>query len=67
MSASGYDGYTQFKVYIDLPSISNIVMKSDCLISEADLSCTATGNSGSATVLVNYIGTDVLTVTYFEI
>ncbi len=65
MSTSGFDGYSQFKVYIDLPSISNIVMKSDCIISEADLSCTASGNSGSATILIDYIGTDILTVTYF--
>lgn len=67
MSASGYDGYTQFKVIINLPSLSNINMQSGCLISEADLSCTASGNSASSTVYVNYDGDDVLTVTYFEI
>ena len=65
MSSSGYDGYTTFKVVINLPSLSNINMQSGCLISEEDLSCTASGNSASSTVFVTYTGSDVLTVTYF--
>jgi hypothetical protein len=41
-------------------------MQSGCHISEPDLSCTASG-SPTSNVYVTYTGSDVLTVTYFEI
>lgn len=63
--ASAYDGYSTFQVTITLPTMSNINLLSGCLISDPQLSCTASGGSSSTTVTVNYIGTSVMTVTYF--
>lgn len=64
-AASKYDGHSLFNVYIVLPSMSNINMLTGCSISDPMLSCTATGGSSSTTVTVSYIGTGVMTVTYF--
>lgn len=66
MSASAnYDGHSMFLVVIALPTLSNLNMQSGCLISDPNLSCTATGGSSSTSITVSYIGTGVMTVTYF--
>lgn len=46
--------------------MSNIAMQSGCIISDPLLTCTTTGGSSSMSITVTYIGTGVMTVTYFE-
>lgn len=62
-----YDGYSQFRVIITLPVTSNINMLSLCDISDPDLTCAASGGSSSITVTISYAGSNVITVTYFEL
>lgn len=67
-AANTYNGYTLFYVIITPVSITNLAFSSlttaQCVISDPNLSCSVSGGS-NAVVTINYIGTGIITVTYF--
>lgn len=69
MSASGYLGYSSFRIVIDIPSSTvsgaTFTMLTGCETTNTLLSCTASNNgSTQITVTFNYISTATSTITY---
>ena len=72
MSASGYIGYSSFRVTFSIPSstvsTSGLVMLTNCDTSNTLLSCTIiTASQSSVVARFNYVSTGSSTITYLEV
>lgn len=72
MSATGYEGYSEFRLKFDIPSStvgsSGLTMLYECDVSLTDVTCHVTSASSSTVyVEIRYAGTTTTTVTYLEL